>query len=166
MPNTCCHSIRTQKTLETWQKSNTDSSSANLPVRRMGQSTTTYTIWTREALLWDSLIALKSSYHALIAIGTRFSQRIGNGCLSLSVYLCNRLCTTNVHLPSHVNLIHTSWGKAFYDRQASIRVSPEGWSDNETGVQWLEDGCDKHTRQRTIGTPCLLILDQPRKPHI
>lgn len=55
--------------------------------------------------------------------------------------------------------IQQAWGPAFGDLKAMIQVSEKGWTDNEIGVQWLQDMFDPHTESRTIGTHRLLILD-------
>lgn len=41
----------------------------------------------------------------------------------------------------------------------TIGVSDNGWTTNEIGLYWLEHVFEKHTREHTIGTHRLLILD-------
>src|SRR2546430_17556496 len=48
--------------------------------------------------------------------------------------------------------IQASCGKAFSESHASIWVSPKGWTDNEIGIQWLEDIFDKHTALKQISS--------------
>jgi hypothetical protein len=40
-----------------------------------------------------------------------------------------------------------------------IRVSENGWTDNELGLTWLKNVFEKHTAHRTKGVYRLLILD-------
>ena len=40
----------------------------------------------------------------------------------------------------------------------AIKPTPNGWTDNETGLDWLKH-FDKHTRARTIGGYRMLVLD-------
>ena len=40
----------------------------------------------------------------------------------------------------------------------SFALSPNGWTSNEIGLQWLQH-YEKHTRSKTIGSKRLLILD-------
>jgi hypothetical protein len=37
-------------------------------------------------------------------------------------------------------------------------VSPNGWMNNEYGVEWLKH-FDVHTKSRTVGTHRMLIID-------
>jgi len=41
----------------------------------------------------------------------------------------------------------------------SIGVSDNGWTTNEIGLTWLIEVFNKHTKDRTIGTYRLLVLD-------
>jgi DDE superfamily endonuclease len=66
-------------------------------------------------------------------------------------------------LPAYVifpgQRIQTTWGKAFNEKQAMITVSPNGWTDNEISLHWLQHQFDPHTSRRLKGTHRLLIID-------
>jgi hypothetical protein len=40
-----------------------------------------------------------------------------------------------------------------------IQTSPNGWTSDDIGVEWLEKHFEPHTAHRTVGNYCMLVLD-------
>ena len=59
----------------------------------------------------------------------------------------------------------SSWYRTGIPSTWTIGLSENGWTTNELGYKWLSEVFDKYTRQRTIGTYRLLLLDG-HKSHI
>jgi hypothetical protein len=58
-----------------------------------------------------------------------------------------------------------SWAtESGFPKDWVIKPTPNGWTDNETGLEWIQH-FDKHTKQRTKGGYRMLILDG-RESHI
>ena len=55
-----------------------------------------------------------------------------------------------MHQAAWYNIIPHDW---------SISVSENGWTTNEIGLTWLAEVFHKYTKDRTVGTHRLLILD-------
>ena len=78
----------------------------------------------------------------------------------VSIVAC--LSTTNYVLPPFIifpgQQIQQSWTDKNIDGNTVIRVSENGWTDQEIGLEWLKH-FDQHTEQSTTGRYRLLVLD-------
>ena len=78
----------------------------------------------------------------------------------VSIIKC--ISTTNYVLPPFVifpgQQIQQSWIDKAIDGNTVIRVSENGWTDQEICLEWLKH-FDKRTKERTIGRYRLLVLD-------
>ena len=72
------------------------------------------------------------------------------------------ISTTDYVLPPFVifpgQQIQQSWTDKTIDGNTVIRVSENGWTNQEIGLEWLKH-FDQHTEQRTTGRYRLLVLD-------
>lgn len=66
-------------------------------------------------------------------------------------------------LPAYIifagKTIQAAWGRAYNEKNAYIRVSENGWTDNEISVQWLNDHFEPSTRPCHSASYRLLIID-------
>lgn len=78
------------------------------------------------------------------------------------VTIIETISTTDYVLPPFIifpgKQIQQGWVDLAIDKETIVRVSENGWTDQEIGLEWLQH-FDKYTQGRTTGQYRLLILD-------
>jgi hypothetical protein len=78
------------------------------------------------------------------------------------VTVIESICASGRALPPYVIFKGKNFMERWFDdlpKHWALNVSPNGWTSNEIGIDWLQKHFIPHTTSQTKGKHCLLVLD-------